>query len=50
MAPDGSGESTQVVAGDLFAPYGIAIRHGSAYVTTGSVAVGAGQVMRIPLG
>ncbi len=50
VAPDGSGESTQVVAGDLFAPYGIAIRHGSAYVTTGSVAAGAGQVMRIPLG
>jgi hypothetical protein len=49
VAPNGSGQTTQVVAGDLFAPYGVAIRHGSAYVTTGSVAAGAGQVMRIPL-
>ena len=49
VAPDGSGDTTQVVAGGLFAPYGLTIRHGSAYVTTGSVAVGAGQVLRIPL-
>jgi hypothetical protein len=40
----------QVVAGDLFAPYGLALSGGSAYVTTGSVAPGAGQVIRVPLG
>jgi hypothetical protein len=34
---------------NLFAPYGIAIRGHAAYVTTGSVATGAGQVMRFPL-
>lgn len=49
VAADGSGGTTQDVLGDLFAPYGVAIRHGSAYVTTGSVAVGAGEVLRIPL-
>ena len=49
VAPDGSGKTTEVVAGGLFAPYGLTFRHGSAYVTTGSVAVGAGQVLRIPL-
>lgn len=37
------------VLGDLFAPYGVAIRGGNAYVTTGSVSADAGQVMRIPL-
>jgi hypothetical protein len=43
--------STQptVVAGGLFAPYGLAIRGANAYLTTGSVAAGAGQVLRIPL-
>lgn len=39
-----------VVAGNLFAPYGLAIHDDDAYVTTGSVAAGAGQVLRIPLG
>lgn len=38
-----------VIAGDLFAPYGIAVRNGSAYVTTGAVAPGAGQVIKIQL-
>lgn len=42
--------SPTVVAGGLFAPYGLAIHRGAAYVTTGSVAPGAGQVMRFPLG
>ncbi len=42
------GPST-VIAGGLFAPYGIAIKGKAAYVTTGSVAPGAGQVVRIPL-
>ncbi len=49
VAADGSGGTTQDVVGGLFAPYGVTIRHGNAYVTTGSVAVGAGQVLRIPL-
>lgn len=44
------GASTHpVVAGGLFAPYGVAIRGASAYVTTGSVAAGGGQVVKIGL-
>jgi hypothetical protein len=39
----------QVVEGGLFAPYGVAIRGNSAYVTTGSVAPGGGQVVKIGL-
>ena len=38
-----------VVAGGLFAPYGVAIRGHDAYVTTGSVVAGGGQVIRIHL-
>jgi hypothetical protein len=38
------------VIGGLFAPYGVAIRNGAAYVSTGSVAIGGGQVIRVPLG
>lgn len=37
------------VRGDLFAPYGLALRNGNAYVTTGSVSATSGEVMRIPL-
>ncbi len=37
------------VAGGLFAPYGLAFHHGSAYVTTCSVCPDAGEVIRIPL-
>jgi hypothetical protein len=37
------------VAGDLSAPYGLAIRRGSAYVTTGALAAGAGKVIKIDL-
>ncbi|MGB8380387.1 MAG: ScyD/ScyE family protein [Dermatophilaceae bacterium] len=44
------GASTHaIVAGGLFAPYGVAIRGSAAYVTTGSVAVGNGQVVKIAL-
>ena len=50
VAPDGSGQTTESVASGLFAPYGVAIRRGSAYVTTCSVCAGDGQVLRIPLG
>jgi len=38
-----------ILLDNLFAPYGLALRGNAAYVTTGSVAPGAGQVMRIPL-
>lgn len=43
------GGTHEVVAGDLFAPYGLAISGGWAYVTTGSVLAGGGQVIRVPL-
>lgn len=46
--PAGSTSPT-VVEGGLFAPYGVAIRGGNAYVTTCSVCVGGGEVHRIPL-
>ena len=39
----------QVVKGDLDAPYGLALKGRSAYVTTGSTTKGGGQVIRIPL-
>jgi hypothetical protein len=39
-------KSHEAVVGDLPAPYGLAIRKGSAYVTTGSLAAG-GQVIKI---
>ncbi len=42
----GDNSSPQVVAGNLPAPYGVALRGHSAYVTTCSVCVGGGQVMR----
>lgn len=38
------------VAGGLFAPYGVAIGRGSAYVSTCAVCVGGGEVIRITLG
>ncbi len=38
-----------VLVGSLLAPYGLALSGSSAYVTTGSVAAGAGQVIRVPL-
>jgi len=39
----------ETVIGGLFAPYGVAFGRGSAYISTCSVCVGAGQVIRIPL-
>ncbi|KAB7744821.1 ScyD/ScyE family protein [Nostocoides sp. F2B08] len=47
--PKGGGATHTVVAQGLFAPYGIAIKGKTAYVTTGSVAPGAGEVIAIPL-
>jgi hypothetical protein len=46
--PRGGGKAT-VVAGGLFAPFGVALRGHFAYVTTGSVLPGGGEVVRIPL-
>ncbi len=47
--PRGGG-APQVVVSGLNTPYGIAISGNDAYVTTGSVLPGGGQVIRIPLG
>lgn len=47
--PKGGGSSHTVVEAGLFAPYGVAIKGRTAYVTTGSVAPGAGQVVAIRL-
>lgn len=43
------GSQHQTLAGGLFAPYGVALRDGNAYVTTCAVCVGGGQVIRISL-
>jgi hypothetical protein len=54
--PRGGGESVadyQILAAGLFAPYGIALQGGFAYVTTGSIlpaTAGGGQVIAIPIG
>jgi hypothetical protein len=44
---DNSPEDT--VLGNLPAPYGVAIRHGAAYVSTCTVCAGGGGVTRVPL-
>jgi hypothetical protein len=46
--PAGGG-AAQTVAGGLFAPYGVALHGHNAYVTTGSVLPGGGQVVKVPL-
>jgi hypothetical protein len=38
-----------IVAGDLFAPYGVALTDSAAYVSTCAVCVGGGEVIKIPL-
>lgn len=43
------GGAHETVGGPWFAPYGVAIRDGHAYVTTGSVIPGGGEVVRVPL-
>jgi hypothetical protein len=45
----GDNSMPETVAGNLDAPYGVAVRHGSAYVTTGTITAGGGTVTRIPL-
>jgi len=47
--PAGGGAKHTTVADDLVAPYGIALHRGAAYVTTGSVLAGGGEVLRVPL-
>ncbi len=42
--------SHPAVAADLPAPYGVALRGGSAFVTTCAVCPGAGEVWKLPLG
>ena len=39
----------KVVAGGLNAPYGVAFRHGSAYLTTCAMCAGAGTVVKVPV-
>jgi hypothetical protein len=48
IAP-GGGSTHETVAGGLFAPYGVALTKHAAYVTTGAVLVGGGQLVKIAL-
>jgi hypothetical protein len=48
IAP-GGGSTHETVAGGLFAPYGVALTKDAAYVTTGAVLVGGGELIKIPL-
>lgn len=45
----GDNKTEDTVAGNLPAPYGVAIRHHAAYVSTCTVCAGGGEVRRIPL-
>jgi hypothetical protein len=47
VTPGASQHTT--VAGGLFAPYGVALTDGAAYVSTCAVCVGGGEVIKIPL-
>jgi hypothetical protein len=47
--PPGGGSTHETVAGGLFAPYGVALTKHAAYVTTGAVLVGGGELVKIPL-
>lgn len=47
ITPGGSQHET--IAGDLDAPYGVALTKRAAYVTTCAVCVGGGQVIKVPL-
>ncbi|HEU4568645.1 MAG TPA: ScyD/ScyE family protein [Marmoricola sp.] len=46
----GDNSSPDVVAGNLMAPYGVALRGHSAYVTTCTLCGTGGQVLRFPIG
>jgi hypothetical protein len=45
-----SGKKSKKVSTDQFAPYGVAIKGKTAYVSINSVVPGGGQVVKIPLG
>jgi sugar lactone lactonase YvrE len=47
--PPGGGDDHTTVVDGLFAPYGVALQGDTAYVTTGSVLPGGGQVVAVPL-
>ena len=47
ITPGGSVHET--IVGDLFAPYGVAIRNNFAYVSICAVCPGAGEVIKVPL-
>ncbi len=47
--PAGGGATHKTVIANLTAPYGIVLRHGSAYVTTCAVCPGGGEVLQVPL-
>ena len=44
-----SGKHAKNLTGDLFAPYGVAIKGNHAYVSSGAVAPAAGSVIKVPL-
>jgi hypothetical protein len=48
--PDSSGKASKAIATDLFAPYGVAIHRGAAFVSIGTVQPTGGSVIKIPLG
>lgn len=50
VASDKSGHKTRNVSGPLPLPYGVAFKGHSAYVSTGAVFPGGGEVVKIPLG
>jgi hypothetical protein len=50
VASDKSGQKSRNVSGPLRVPYGVAFNGHSAYVTTGAVLPGGGEVIKIPVG
>ena len=50
VASKKSGKKHKNLSGDLFAPYGVAIKGNRAFVSIGAVAPGGGAVIRIPIG
>jgi hypothetical protein len=49
VASDKSGKKTRNVSGPLTVPYGVAFKGHSAYVSTGAIFPGDGEVVKIPL-
>ena len=48
--PKSSGKASKPIVSGVFAPYGVAIHHGAAYLSTGSVDPANGSVIKVPLG